>query len=181
MGIADRDYMYTRREPVSRSAPPPRGGGLSRLASTATILSVIAAVATRMVSLYGIPSFDRPAGPILSFPNSGDVFVTPYADLQHGQSRFRVQVPLADHSNYVVLLTDAVSGRRIMAIYCRSGDDVTVPVPPLTYRVRVASGLDWVRSARPVRPRHSCRGGGSEHGCSGGSWDRHRVPAAARR
>ncbi len=117
MGLADRDYMYERREPVSRSRTRPPNGGLGRLTAIATILSAIVAIMVQLVSVYGIPSFGAPAGPVLSFRNSGDVFVTPYADLRHGQSRFEVKVPSADRSNYVVLLTDALSGTRIMAIY----------------------------------------------------------------
>ncbi|QYE37205.1 hypothetical protein KZX46_21455 (plasmid) [Polymorphobacter sp. PAMC 29334] len=100
-------------------------------------------IAVPLINQYGIPSFAGPSGPILSFPSSGDVFITASADLRRGQSRFRVAVPAADRRNYVVLLTAADTGERIMAIYCRSGDDVVVPVPIGRYRVLAASGLDW--------------------------------------
>ena len=143
MGLADRDYMYERRpSPVQRSprslrpATPVGGAMISALLVGVT-------VAVQYVEHYGIPSFAAPAGPVLSFPHSGDVFVTSYADLTHGQSTFGIKVPPADHSNYVVLLSSVATGRRIMAIYCRSGDDTRVPVPVGTYRVRVASGVDW--------------------------------------
>lgn len=146
MGLADRDYMHDRRSssvrcvtPLSSSSSWPRAGFAIFISAAVSLVTI----AGSLINQYGIPSFVAPAGPIQRFPSSGDVFVSPDADLRRGQSKFRVAVPPGDHNNYVVLLSDATSGRRMMAIYCRSSDDVIVPVPVGRYRVRVASGQDW--------------------------------------
>ncbi len=145
MGIADRDYMYDR---VRAGAGPSRfkqsnSRSSQRLAVASSVGVALITISVPLINQYGIPSFAGPSGPILSFPASGDVFITESADLRRGQSRFRITVPAADRRNYVVLLTAADTGQRIMAIYCRSGDDVVVPVPIGRYRVLAASGLDW--------------------------------------
>ena len=143
MGLADRDYMYERRPSPSGRVPRSSrvGAPVRGVLVSALLFGVM--VAIQYVDHNGIPSFAAPAGPVMSFPQSGDVFVTPYADLRHGQSTFGIKVPPSDHSNYVVLLSDVATGQRVIAIYCRSGDDTRVPVPVGTYRVRVASGVDW--------------------------------------
>ena len=143
MGLADRDYMYERRPSPSGRFPLSSRVGAPVRGVLVSALLVGVAVAIQYVDQHGIPSFAAPAGPVLSFPQSGDVFVTRYADLRHGQSTFGIKVPPLDHSNYVVLLSDVGTGHRVIAIYCRSGDETRVPVPVGTYRVRVASGVDW--------------------------------------
>lgn len=149
MGLADRAYMYEPRapEPGRRGRSGVKG---ARRASDPRIMTVMLSVVgtgllmiLQLANRYGIPSFDEPTGPVQSFPGTGDVFVTKFADLSHGQSIFSVSVPPTDRYNYVVLLVDAETGHSVMAIYCRSGDQTVVPVPVGSYRVRAASGMDW--------------------------------------
>ena len=147
MAQADRAYMYEPRRPPPRPNKSGRGNGRwidpRVLAVLLSVLGTGALIAVQFIDRFGIPSLGAPIGPVLSFPGTGDVFVTKYADLSHGQSQFSVTVPPTDRYNYVVMLIDDVTGHAVMAIYCRSGDTTAVPVPIGSFRIRVASGMDW--------------------------------------
>lgn len=81
---------------------------------------------------------DREAA--LSFPPSGSVTVNAAIDPHDATSRIRVVTASA---KAVVQLFDPGSDRHVISVYVHGDDDVTVPVPPGTYRMRVIEGDKW--------------------------------------
>lgn len=74
------------------------------------------------------------------FPSSGSVTVNREIDPRTATSRLRVITAAA---NAVVQLFDAETGVHIISLYVRREDDVNVPVPPGTYRVKIVEGDKW--------------------------------------
>lgn len=76
----------------------------------------------------------------IPFPSSGSVTVNREIDPRTATSRLRVITAAA---NAVVQLYDASTGVHIISLYVRRDDEVNVPVPPGTYRVKIVEGDKW--------------------------------------
>jgi hypothetical protein len=76
----------------------------------------------------------------IPFPSSGSVTVNREIDPRAATSRLRV---ISAAANAVVQLFDAETGVHIISLYVRRDDDVNVPVPPGTYRVKLVEGDKW--------------------------------------
>jgi hypothetical protein len=74
------------------------------------------------------------------FPSSGSVTVNREIDPRTATSRLRV---ITAEANAVVQLYDASTGVHIISLYVRRDDEVVVPVPPGTYRVKLVEGDKW--------------------------------------
>lgn len=83
-----------------------------------------------------LPDWERAA----PFPSSGSVTVNREIDPRTATSRLRVITATA---NAVVQLYDAETGVHIISLYVRRDDEVNVPVPPGTYRVKIIEGDKW--------------------------------------
>lgn len=78
--------------------------------------------------------------PAVPFPPSGSVAVNKLVEPGSATSRMRVT---AGPANAVVQLFDPGTDDHIISVYVRKEEDVTVPVPPGTYRMRVIEGAKW--------------------------------------
>ncbi len=78
--------------------------------------------------------------PAVAFPSSGSVTVARNVDPQTATSRLRVQT---DKANAVVQLYDHETDAHVISVYVGRDDDVTVPVPPGTYRMQLVEGDKW--------------------------------------
>lgn len=132
------DYRISHR----RLGVGSRGGVWSLVGPWISILS-LGAVALWAVERYSPVAVERATRSPIDFPGTGDVYVTPFADMSGEQSTFGVRVPSDDSRNYVVLLHDVQLGRDVLGVFVRSGESTRVPVPAGRYRVRAASGTDW--------------------------------------
>ncbi|MFY9352066.1 MAG: hypothetical protein WBL20_22300 [Sphingobium sp.] len=74
------------------------------------------------------------------FPRSGSVTVNRRVEPGSAISKMRVT---AGPANAVVQLFDPETDQHIISVYVRKHDDVTVPVPPGTYRMRLIEGDKW--------------------------------------
>ena len=80
------------------------------------------------------------AEPARAFPPSGSVAVSRTVDPLTATSRLRVATGPTDA---VVQLFDPEGDDHILSVFVRREDDVTVPVPPGTYRLRIIEGEKW--------------------------------------
>jgi hypothetical protein len=155
VGLDDRDYMRERRRRVGRFGGAPWFDGTNRgfdyqkgrkvrfgphpmqkwiiLLSAASFLYPMYREARRSGWLP-----DREAA--LPFPPSGSVTVNAAIDPHDATSRMRVVTASA---NAVVQLFDPGSDHHVISVYVHGDDDVTVPVSPGTYRMRVIEGDKW--------------------------------------
>lgn len=78
--------------------------------------------------------------PEIAFPSSGTVTIDAGLDPSSATSRMRVTT---DQANAVVQLMNRDTDRHVISVYVRREDDVTVPVPPGTYRMKVIEGNKW--------------------------------------
>lgn len=87
--------------------------------------------------------------PAIPFPVSGSVAVNKLVEPGSATSRMRVT---AGPANAVVQLFDPGTDDHVISVYVRKEEDVTVPVPPGTYRMRVIEGGKWHGSVRFFGP-----------------------------
>lgn len=78
--------------------------------------------------------------PEMTFPTSGTVTINAGLDPSSATSRMRVTT---DQANAVVQLLNRDTDEHVISVYVRREDDVTVPVPPGTYRMKVIEGDKW--------------------------------------
>lgn len=78
--------------------------------------------------------------PELPFPETGAVTVNAQVHAENATSRLIV---VTADANAVVQLFDPRSGRHVISVYVRKNDRTTIPVPPATYRMKVAEGQRW--------------------------------------
>ena len=159
MGLADRDYMKERyrerqglgtgatvwndkkaRPEIDRrsSASPVRAAGRA----VPKWLLLVPVLATAL-SAYRIAKRDGwfpDREPALEFPESGSVTVARTVKPRTARSRLRV---VTGGANAVVQLFEPASDRHIISVYVRKDDDVTVAVPPGSYRMRIIEGHKW--------------------------------------
>lgn len=149
MGLADRDYMrdrYRQRGPSTAWAGKDRGRWPFRphpLQGPILLLCAlpIAIGAFQEAKRAGwVPDMHEE----LPFPASGDVTVSNDVDPRDAVSRFTVQT--AD-AHAVAQLFD-LEGRHVISVYVRRNDEVTTPVPPGVYRLKVAEGRRWYGPGR---------------------------------
>lgn len=74
------------------------------------------------------------------FPRSGSVSVNKEVEPRSATSKMRVT---AGSANAVVQLFDPGTDQHVISVYVRKEDDVSIPVPPGTYRMRVIEGDKW--------------------------------------
>jgi hypothetical protein len=76
----------------------------------------------------------------ISFPESGSVTVNHSIDPRSATSSLKV---VTDMGNAVIQLYDPATDTHVISVYVRRGDEVTIPVPPGTYRMQVIEGDKW--------------------------------------
>ena len=75
-----------------------------------------------------------------SFPGSGSVTVSRSVNPRKATAHLRVVTAKA---NAVVQLYDDETDRHVISVYVARDDDVTVPIPPGTFRMRLVEGDKW--------------------------------------
>lgn len=88
-------------------------------------------------------------GAAVAFPSSGSVTINGTVDPRSATARMRVTT---DQANAVVQLFDRESDTHVISVYVRRNDDVTVPVPPGTYRMKIVEGDRWQGATRYFGP-----------------------------
>ncbi|MBF7015351.1 hypothetical protein QUC32_26960 (plasmid) [Novosphingobium resinovorum] len=76
----------------------------------------------------------------IPFPESGSVTVNRSIDPRSATSSLKV---VTDMGNAVIQLYDPATDSHVISVYVRRGDEVTIPVPPGTYRMHVIEGEKW--------------------------------------
>lgn len=87
--------------------------------------------------------------PAVAFPRSGSVTVNRNVDPRKATARLRV---VTDQTNAVVQLYDRETDEHVISVYVRRDDDVSVPVPPGTYRMQLVEGDKWHGPVRYFGP-----------------------------
>jgi len=126
------DYKMGRWRPGRRSRP---GAAQKWIIALSALTFLIPAY--REAKRHGwFPDLE----PAIAFPSSGSVTVARNVDPQTATSRLRVQT---DKANAVVQLYDHETDAHVISVYVARDDDVTVPVPPGTYRMQLVEGDKW--------------------------------------
>lgn len=164
MGIDDRDYMRDRyrfrqgpgggkvswNDSKSRCELPRGQHGMARAKPHPGVrihpaqkwIFLLCALPTafyayRDMKRYGwIP--DRADS--LPFPSSGSVTVNDSVDPKTATSRIKVR---AAEANVVVQLFNRKTDAHVISVYVNRNEDVSVPVPPGTYRMKLIEGDKW--------------------------------------
>ena len=76
----------------------------------------------------------------LPFPASGTVTVNNSVDPKTATSKIKVT---AGEANAVVQLFDRKTDAHVISVYVNRNEDVSVPVPPGTYRMKIVEGDKW--------------------------------------
>lgn len=76
----------------------------------------------------------------LPFPASGTVTVNDSVDPKTATSKIEVT---AAQANAVVQLFDRETDAHVISVYVNRNEDISVPVPPGTYRMRIVEGDKW--------------------------------------
>lgn len=76
----------------------------------------------------------------LPFPASGTVTVSDSVDPKTATSRIKVT---AGEANAVVHLFDRETDAHRISVYVHRNEDVSVPVPPRTYQMKIVEGDKW--------------------------------------
>ena len=151
MGLAERDYMRERAGSARHAWPSKydralrqqrrRAGASSARPQGQILLWVLMAAAT-VIGTYtdakreGWVSDWRREVP---FPNTGDVTVNADINPRTATSNFAVETANANAVAQLFTLTD----EHIITIYVRKNSEVTTPVPPGKYRLKIAEGQKW--------------------------------------
>ncbi|MBW6532598.1 hypothetical protein KZ820_17795 [Sphingomonas sp. RRHST34] len=78
--------------------------------------------------------------PEIAFPATGTVTVSNDVNPRSATSRMTVAT---DQANAVVQLFKPETDAHVISVYVHRNDDVTVPVPPGTYRMKIIEGDKW--------------------------------------
>jgi len=78
--------------------------------------------------------------PEIAFPATGTVTVSNGVNPRSATSRMSV---VTDQANAVVQLFKRQTDEHVISVYVHRNDDVTVPVPPGTYRMKIIEGDKW--------------------------------------
>jgi hypothetical protein len=138
------DYRMSRYRRAPRFVQPP----LKKWIFLLLAISILYPMCREATRSGWLPD----TGPTMAFPATGSVTVNRTVDPRTAISRMRVTTARA---NAVVQLYDPASDAHIISVYVRRDDDVTVPVPPGTYRVRVIEGNQWHGPVRFFGPSTS--------------------------
>lgn len=126
------DYQKGRYRPATRFRAHPAQSLVFVLSAALALIP-----AYREAKRFGwLPDF----GETLPFPSSGSVTVASGVDPKTATSKLRVAT---DKANAVIQLHDALTARHVISVYVGRNDDVTVPVPPGTYKVSLVEGDKW--------------------------------------
>lgn len=129
---ANRGFDYQK----NRSTPRPRAHWAGKWILLLSSLTILIPAYREAKRSGWIP--DRKAE--LPFPASGTVTVNDSVDPKTATSRIEVT---AAQANAVVQLFDRKTDAHVISVYVNRNEDVSVPVPPGTYRMRIVEGDKW--------------------------------------
>lgn len=126
------DYGARHHRPAVVLRPHPAQKWILLLSAVSILFS-----AYREIKRAGwLPDWEQ----AIPFPSSGSVTVNREINPRTATSRLRV---IAAAANAVVQLYDAETDVHMISGYVRRDDEVDVPVPPGTYRVKLIEGHKW--------------------------------------
>ncbi len=129
------DYQKNRWRPKSNGGVKWRSA-LAGLIPILCLLTYVIPMWRDMKRSGWIPDTDVE----IPFPESGSVTVNRSIDPRSATSSLKV---VTDMGNAVIQLYDPATETHVISVYVRRGDEVTIPVPPGTYRMQVIEGDKW--------------------------------------